>query len=1111
MKFIQAPLLFALAMITGNGIAANPSTRPAVGLRDKTPACHALKGGRIVVAPGQVLEKGTIVVRKGMIIAVGTDVKLPEDARIWDLDGQTIYAGLIDAYSESSAKAPNSKTSSNEGAHYWNSQVQPERRVAAHYTVDEQLNKQLRSQGITARLVAPEGGIIKGVSALISTGDDHADRVILNDTVALHVRLTINHSDDDRGYPNSPMGAVALARQAMIDADWYTRVWQAYRGSRNLPRPEQNEALTALQPYLVNGGLVIVDTSDEQFHLRADRFAREFGLNLVVRGSGREYRRINAICESGRAIIVPVDFPKAPNVATAESAARVTLRDMMHWDIAPENPARLVEAGATIALTSHGLKSTDKFLDAVRRAVHRGLSSEEALRALTVTPAALLGADDRLGTIEAGKAANFVVTEGELFEKKTKIRATWIDGRRYEVASQPLVDLRGTWQLDLKGGTGKRPKGLKQLEITIRGEPNKLSGTVGLPAEETEERADDTTIDTTDEAAANDKEAKNNEAGGQTIESDKVKKTIKLQDIQLSDTRLDFRFDDKKDSDADKATEDRAVGGELGIDGVVRVSATAIKAAAGEWTWEGQIHWPLGGYSELHAEKVADADDKQANNNDADQKNSVVVVVGSKSEQIEDDAKQEKEDDLPASFTVNYPLGVYGRKNAPDQPELVAFTGATVWTCDAQGVLDNATVLVGAGKIIAVGSNVEVPPAAKVIHVQGLHITPGLIDCHSHMATDGGINESAQAVTAEVRIGDFIDSSDITIYRQLAGGLTTANVLHGSANPIGGQNQVIKLRWGALPEAMKFDKAPGGVKFALGENVKQSNWGSKYTTRYPQTRMGVEQLVRDEFNAAREYQAAQDAWARHHKGLPPRRDLELDAVAEILAGERWIHCHSYRQDEILTLLRTLEEFDVQIGTLQHILEGYKVADAMARHGAMASSFADWWAYKFEVYDAIPYNGAIMNHAGINVSYNSDDSELGRHLNQEAAKAVKYGGVPPAEALKFVTLNPAMQLRIDSYVGSITPDKHADLVVWNGPPLSNFSRVEQTWIDGRNYFDRGDEAKHRATTHNMRATLVQKILRSGQTMAKPGEENPDEQELWPREDIFCHGHTLTHDH
>jgi N-acetylglucosamine-6-phosphate deacetylase len=317
---------------------------------------------------------------------------------------------------------------------------------------------------------------------------------------------------------------------------------------------------------------------------------------------------------------------------------------------------------------------------------------------------------------------------------------------------------------------------------------------------------------------------------------------------------------------------------------------------------------------------------------------------------------------------------------------------------------------------------------------------------------------------------------------------------------------VIKLRWGALPEQLKFAEAPPGIKFALGENVKQSNWGDRYTTRYPQSRMGVEQIIRDEFAAAGAYRQRWDEWNANHHGLPPRRDLELEAIDEVLRRQRWVHCHSYRQDEILALIRTFDDFGITIGTLQHILEGYKVAREMAVHGAMGSSFSDWWAYKFEVYDAIPYNGALMHQAGVVVSFNSDDRELARHLNHEAAKAVKYGGVPPEEALKFVTLNPAKQLRIDGLVGSLEPGKHADLVLWSGPPLSTLSRCEQTWIDGRKYFDRADDRRQRDELRSLKAALVQMILSSGQEMRKPGERGgDDESDLWPRHDEFCHGH------
>jgi N-acetylglucosamine-6-phosphate deacetylase len=270
--------------------------------------------------------------------------------------------------------------------------------------------------------------------------------------------------------------------------------------------------------------------------------------------------------------------------------------------------------------------------------------------------------------------------------------------------------------------------------------------------------------------------------------------------------------------------------------------------------------------------------------------------------------------------------------------------------------------------------------------------------------------------------------------------------------------------------------------------------------------MGVEQIMQDAFVRAKQYKKDHLQWNKTHRGLPPRVDLELEALQEILDGDRWIHCHSYRQDEILTLMRTLEHFNIQIGTFQHILEGYKVAEEMVQHGAMGSSFADWWAYKLEVYDAIPYNGAIMHNAGVVVSFNSDDRELGRHLNHEAAKAVKYGGVPPAEALKFVTLNPAKQLRISQYVGSLETGKQADFVIWSGPPLSVFSRCEQTWIDGMKYFDRADDIAHRTTVLDRRSTLIQKILASGETMLGPNETNKSDIDLWPREDLFCAGHS-----
>jgi N-acetylglucosamine-6-phosphate deacetylase len=386
----------------------------------------------------------------------------------------------------------------------------------------------------------------------------------------------------------------------------------------------------------------------------------------------------------------------------------------------------------------------------------------------------------------------------------------------------------------------------------------------------------------------------------------------------------------------------------------------------------------------------------------------------------------------------------------------------------------------------------------EFIDARGKHITPGLIDCHSHTGLfSGGVNEGGQVVTSEVRMGDITNPDTISWYRQLAGGITAVNQLHGSANPIGGQSQTVKNRWGVVrPEDMHMEGARPGIKFALGENVKRSN-GTREQTRYPSTRMGVETLILDRFTAAREYaalragsQTASAQQGHEYTSVPPgaRRDLELEALAEILAGERLVHCHSYRQDEILMLCRVAGDFGFTIGTFQHILEGYKVATAIRENAIGASSFSDWWAYKVEVQDAIPFNGAIMHDVGVNVSFNSDSDELARRMNAEAGKGIKYGDVPPEEALKFVTLNPAIQLGIAERVGSLEKDKDADFVIWNGGPLSSMTRAEATWIDGREYFSLEQDDAHRERIGAERARIIQKILGA----KKGGKEEADDE-------------------
>jgi imidazolonepropionase-like amidohydrolase len=424
------------------------------------------------------------------------------------------------------------------------------------------------------------------------------------------------------------------------------------------------------------------------------------------------------------------------------------------------------------------------------------------------------------------------------------------------------------------------------------------------------------------------------------------------------------------------------------------------------------------------------------------------------------------------------------------RPKAVVVRGATVWTEGPAGILENADVVAVNGKITAVGKGLAAPAGALEIDAHGKHVSPGVIDCHSHTAIDGNVNEFAHAVSAEVRIKDVIDPLDVAVYRELAGGTTAANVLHGSANAIGGQNAVVKFRWGGGPDDFLLAGAPEGIKFALGENPKQSNFNNP-RPRYPATRMGVANLIRERFLAARDYRKRQEehkkaAAVKGSSPVPPAVDLQLEAIAEILEGKRVIHCHSYRKDEILEVLRVAEEFGVKVATFQHVLEGYKVADEMAKHGAGGSTFSDWWAYKPEAYDAIPYNGALMRERGVLVSFNSDSDELARRLNWDAAKAVRYGGVPPAEALAFVTINPARQLGIEKRVGSLETGKDADFVIWSGDPLSASTLALETWIEGRKYFDRSQDLARRPALENERAELVakaKKMLESERAAAR----------------------------
>lgn len=434
---------------------------------------------------------------------------------------------------------------------------------------------------------------------------------------------------------------------------------------------------------------------------------------------------------------------------------------------------------------------------------------------------------------------------------------------------------------------------------------------------------------------------------------------------------------------------------------------------------------------------------------------------------------------MAIAFGLFAPVALRAQDSNAPKNNIILIKNATLLTV-THGNIEHGSILIRDGKIAEVGTDVKAPDGATVIDANGQYVTPGIIDCHSHIAIEGGVNEGSVSVSSMANIADVLDSDDLSIYDDLAGGVTVANVLHGSANAIGGQTVVIKLRWGKTASQLPFEGALPGIKFALGENPKRSNFSPPpgIEPRYPATRLGVEETIREAFIEARQYKKdwedyKQKKAAGDQNLIPPRRDEKLEPLVEVLEGKRYVHSHCYRADEILMLIRVANEFGFKIRTFQHVLEGYKIADEIAASGAGGSTFSDWWAYKMEAFDAIPYNAALMTDRGVVVSINSDDAEEARHLNQEAAKSMKYGGLSANDALKLITLNPAIQLGIDNRVGSIDVGKDADLAIFNHDPLSVYAVVQKTLIDGRVYFDRQRDIDMRPALEKEKQDLLAK--------------------------------------
>ena len=983
-------ILFSLSIALFNEVLAQ-QTFPINGTTDPKHITYAFINANIFINYKSSILSATMIVRDGMIADIGEKVVIPSDAIVFNLKGKNIYPSLIDIYSDyglSEVKKPSPSDgpqflSATKGAYNWNQSIRAEYDAFKNFNADPKKAEELRKLGFGTVMSIFRDGVIRGTSVLSVLGNGKENDLIIKDRAASN--FSFNPGSSTQDYPSSLMGAIALIRQTYYDALWYKN--GGYKKEFNITLDAFNNLQNLPQ---------IFEAEDKQDELRIKRIGDEFKQNYIIKGVGNEFERLDDIKATGCAFIVPVNFPEAYELNDPYDVINISLRQMKVWELAPSNAGMLASKQIDFALTTADLKNKNDFWKNIRKAIENGLSQEEALKALTYTPAKLLGVSDMLGQLNKGSIANFIITSKSLFDKENSILENWVKGIPFKIVEGQNSDLRGNYSLKVNNQNSLRLK---------------ISGDLISPE-------------------------------GFVYEDSTANKAI----LNRQGSSITIQYEIKKRE----------------AKGVYRLSGTINDSLR---MFNGNTLLPSGDWGKWTA--VFD---------------SAYTIPPVKPDSLKDLRKGK----------VTYPDMAFGWTEQPLAKSFV-IRKATVWTNEKEGILNNTDVYVSEGKIKQIGKNLKVPDGTEDIDGSGKQLTSGIIDEHSHIAASGSVNEGTQSSSAEVRIGDIIDADDIQIYRQLSGGVTVSHILHGSANAIGGQTQIIKLRWGLPPEKMKYENAPGFIKFALGENVKQSNWGDRNVVRFPQTRMGVEQVYIDYFTRAREYSRqlkeyeSSDEKTKAGK-IPVRRQLELDALNEILNKKRFITCHSYVQSEINMLMHVADSFGFKVNTFTHILEGYKVADKMKAHGISgASSFSDWWAYKVEVNEAIPYNGAIMHKVGLNVAFNSDDAEMARRLNQEAAKAVKYGGISEEEAWKFVTLNPAKMLHIDDKVGSIRIGKDADLVVWNENPLSIYAHALQTYVDGIKYFDVETDSILRKDVIKEKARLMQKMTdakNKGESTRKP---------------------------
>jgi imidazolonepropionase-like amidohydrolase len=995
MRKANCLLLAIVLMLNVFTVLAQP-TFPENGVADPRQGHYAFTNATIVKDANSTLTNATIIIKEGRIVAVGTNLKVPTGAVEIDCKGKYIYPSFIDIYADYGTATPPRQqggfdffaraqlNSNTKGAYGWNQAVKSEVDAFKVFNTDNAKAQTLREAGFGTVLSHVRDGIVRGTGTLVTLANERENAIILKDRASAH--LSFNKGSSTQSYPNSMMGMIALLRQTYLDGQWYKN--KPVKEGVNLSLEAWNNNLNL--PHIFEAG-------DKWNNLRADRIGDEFGIQYIIKGGGNEYQRLDEMKKTNATFIIPINFPQAQDVEDPNDARFVSLTDLKHWELAPSNLAAMEKAGIPFCLTTSDLRDVKSFLANVKTVINYGLSENAAFNALTKVPATVLGVYDQVGSLDAGKWANFLVTSGPIFQDRTNILQNWIQGSKYSIKEEGWKDPRGTYTLVVNTPDGPQ-------NYTLDFKSNTAANIIG-------------------------------------------KDTVTSR----------FYYDGRQ----------------------VRINVAPERGLETNWRLSGIISGDIwSGYGE----------DSLGN------RLTWTATQNQVAQQRTDSARKKP---VGALGNIIYPFVPYGwTANEKPKQETILIKNATVWTNENEGVLNNTDVLLRGGKIASIGKNISAS-GARIIDGTGKHVTAGVIDEHSHIASSS-INEGGQSVTSEVRIADNLNPDDVNIYRQLSGGVTTSHILHGSANVIGGQTQLIKMRWGGNDDDLKFKNWPGQIKFALGENVKRSPsaiGNSSNNVRFPDTRMGVEQVLVDAFTRARDYERSWKEYEsnKNKKGVTsPRRDLELDALVEILNNQRHITCHSYVQSEIIGAMRVAEQMGYKVNTFTHILEGYKVADKMKAHGSHASTFSDWWNYKMEVQDAIPYNAAIMHKLGLNVAINSDDAEMARRLNHEAAKSIKYGGMSEEDALKMVTLNPAKMLYVADRVGSLKTGKDADVVLWSDNPLSIYSKALYTIVDGTIYFDREkDEAMRKQITAE-RNRIIRKMISEKKTGAPVQQAQPSYQ-------------------